>query len=307
MTCYHPLEAAQPTGGQGIRPLVYARGRRPDPLSRGWEKLQLPCGQCIGCRLESSRTWAIRLMHEAQLYENNAFITLTYSDENIPIDGGLNKTHFQKFMKRLRKHFAPQKIRFFHCGEYGETFDRPHYHAILFNVEFADALFYKRERENDYFTSETLERLWGKGFAIIGQVTFESAAYVARYVIKKVNGPLALEHYTRDCPITGQVRRLPPEYATMSRRPGLASEWFEQYESDVYPWDEVVARGHPSKPPRYYDKKLEQSDPDMLWKIKLQREAAAARKAPDNTPARLHTKEIVKKAQLKLLIRSVEK
>lgn len=268
-------------------------------------------------------------MHEEQLHEESCFVTLTYDDEHLPADGSLNKRHFQLFMKRLRKHFhgertrnlsqqnnqhaarqvrqkeKGQRIRFFHCGEYGESFDRPHYHACLFGVHFCDQLFFRCDNGNDLYTSETLNRLWGKGFCIIGQLTFESAAYVARYCVKKVTGHKAQDHYYRDCPITGQMRILQPEYATMSRRPGIARDWFDEYENDVYPWDEVVSRGHPAKPPRYYDKLLEERNPELFGSVQLQRELNA--NAKDSTPQRLAAREKVKEAQLTLLTRGYEK
>lgn len=313
MPCYHPLDAARATGSD-MTPLIYAKGRRPDPLARGWEALQIPCGQCIGCRLEHSRTWAVRIMHEASLHEDNAFVTLTYDDDHLPVDGCLNKKHFQDFMKRLRKAHAPRTIRFFHCGEYGESYDRPHYHACLFNVHFPDQKIYKREQNNVYYTSAELEKLWGKGYAVIGELTFESAAYVARYVCKKITGPLALEHYMRDHPLTGCVRELTREYATMSRGGrkegpgGLGAQWFEEYESDVYPWDEVIVRGHPTKPPRYYDKLHEAGQPVSMNRVRQKREEENKQRAENNTPARLDVRERVKKAQVNLhLTRSYEK
>lgn len=330
MACYAPLDAARPVGSDEA-PLIYAKGRRPSPLAKGWEALQLPCGQCIGCRLEYSRTWAVRIMHESQLHEFNAFVTLTYDDDHLPTDGGLNKDHVQRFLKRLRKWAEGERarnltytnerqlargvrreeggagIRYFLCGEYGETFDRPHFHLCLFGVHFTDSLFLGSEGEHDLYSSETLNRLWGKGFAVIGQLTFESAAYVARYVVKKVTGPRADEHYMRDDPLTGQVRRLPPEFATMSRRPGIAAGWFDEFEKDVYPWDEVITRGRPTRPPRYYDKRLEETNPELYYQVKRQREERAKEHEDNNTPARLEVREKVKKAQLNMLTRRIEK
>lgn len=306
MPCYRPLPAARATGSN-LKPLVYSQGRRPEVLAKGFEKLELPCGQCIGCRLERSRQWAVRIMHEAQLHDDSLFITLTYDDEHRPVDGCVNVEHTQKFLKRLRRARPKQRIRFFLCGEYGETYDRPHYHACIFGTAFPDRKKWMREAGHDYYVSEELNRIWGKGFAIIGALTFESAAYVARYVTKKITGPAAEEHYVRDDALTGNVRRLTPEFATMSRRPGLAKDWFDEYASDVYPFDEVISRGHPTKPPRYYDQLLERSDPQQYLEIKLQREEAAAAHAANNTPARLAVRETVTKARLNQQTRGYEK
>ena len=159
----------------------------------------------------------MRCHHEASLYQDNCFITLTYSDEHLPSDKSLHVDHFQKFMKRLRKRFG-EGVRYYHCGEYGEKYMRPHYHACLFNFDFPDKKIWKENNGNRLYISESLSELWPFGFVTIGDVTFESAAYVARYIMKKVNGDLAESHYERVDWDTGEVYHLKPEYTTMSRR-----------------------------------------------------------------------------------------
>lgn len=129
--------------------------------------------------------WAVRIVHEAQMWPQNSFITLTYRPEDLPQGGSLNVEHYQLFMKKLRARNTGHKIRFFHCGEYGEKLSRPHYHAILFNYDFPDKKVFSEKNGNTIYTSELLEDIWGKGFCTIGDVTFQSAAYVARYVMKK--------------------------------------------------------------------------------------------------------------------------
>jgi len=213
----------------------------------------VPCGQCIGCRLERSRQWAVRCLHEASLHERNCFITLTFSDEYYPRDGSLNVAVFQKFMKRLRKRFG-NGIRFFACGEYGENFGRPHYHACLFNFDFPDRLLWSHRDGVDLYTSAALCELWPFGFSSVGDVTFESAAYVARYIMKKVTGSSSSDHYDWVDPLTGQVFSRVPEFTTMSRRPGIAHAWIGQFLTDVYPSDFLVVNGVKCKPPRFYDK-----------------------------------------------------
>lgn len=130
----------------------------------------------------------------------------------------------------------------------------------------------------------------------MGNVTFESAAYVARYITKKITGDLAEKHY--------QGRE--PEYTTMSRCPGIGKKWFNEFNSDVFPSDEIVLRGKIMRPPRFYDKQLEASDPVLYEKIKLDRKAQALQNAADNTDARLKVKETCKLAQFKLLKRGLE-
>jgi len=257
--------------------------------------VDLPCGQCIGCRLERSRQWAIRCSHEAALHDDNCFITLTYDDVNLPSDGSLNKKHFQDFMKRLRFRFG-SGIRFFHCGEYGEKFARPHYHACLFNFDFPDKLLWKTVGENRLYRSEALEELWPFGFSTIGSVTFESAAYVARYITKKVTGDRAGGHYG------GRVA----EYTTMSRRPGIAKGWLERFRSDVYPSDFVVLREKKMKPPKYYDRQFEIEYPKDYAKVMLRRKLKGRRLALKNPESRLAVREEVQFLRFKQLKRGYE-
>jgi hypothetical protein len=278
---------------------------------------QIPCGQCIGCRLDRSRIWAIRCMHEASMFDNNCFITLTYDDEHLPFDGSLNKDDWQKFMKRLRKRFKGMQevissdkssfpIRYFHAGEYGDRLGRPHYHACLFNFDFEDKEFFKTVNEQHLYTSKTLQELWPFGFSTIGSVTFDSAAYVARYIMKKIYGDSADEHYSRFDPITGELRRLLPEYCTQSRRPGIAANWYTKFSADVYPDDFVVVNGRKVKPPKYYDSKLEMVDPYLFEDIKHERYVASRKHLDNNTPDRLEVREKVKMASLGYLIRDLE-
>lgn len=262
MSCYFPLHAFKAKSKDASKTVITFR------RSESWrgQKLDLPCGQCVGCRLERSRQWAIRCMHEASLYDRNCFLTLTYDQKHLPSDGSLHLEHFQLFMKRLRKKYGSSKenpIRFYHCGEYGEQFARPHYHALLFNHDFEDKRYFSERNGNRVYTSDSLSDLWKEGFSVIGDVTFESAAYVARYVMKKVTGEKAEEHY-------GSRR---PEYTTMSRRPGIGKLWFDKFRSDVYPRDGVIVRGRLTRPPRYYDRQLELVDPSTMALLKIKRES----------------------------------
>lgn len=271
--------------------------------------MEVPCGQCIGCRLERSRQWAVRMMHEAQMHERNCFITLTYDDEHLPRDWSLRKSDFQRFMKRLRKFVAPQRISYFHCGEYGDENGRPHYHACIFGTDFPD-----RVRAGvggsgmAFYESETLAKLWPDGFSSLGDLTFESAAYCARYVLKKVTGDRALEHYRRINPETGEVYWLQPEYCTMSLRTapgagGIGSRWFAEFGgTDAVPRDGVVVGGHLGGLPRYYDKLRGR---EAMRSVKRKRVRKALEHAVDQTPERLAVRREVKEAQIANLKRSV--
>lgn len=292
MTCYHPIKAyrSKSLTASGKRQLVFV-----EKESNG-DTLEISCGQCRGCRLDRSRVWAVRISNEASLYNENCFITLTYAPEHLPPGGSLVVSDYQKFMKRLRKFYGKQgkKIRFFQCGEYGERFSRPHYHACLLNFDFPDKVLYRRsERGDNIYRSASLESLWPFGRSEIGAVTFESAAYVARYIMKKVTGPLAADHYC------GRQ----PEYTTMSRRPGIGAPWFERFSSDVYNHDVLVIRGGIKvPPPRFYNNQYEVMNPEHYEKIKRKRflkqidqlsSGEFSRKSRDNTYERRKVKEAV--------------
>lgn len=195
MPCYSPLEAWRPVKStRSKNPFIFSY--HPEKCSSVSPDLTLPCGQCIGCRLERSRQWAVRCVHEASLHKRNCFITLTYNNDHLPEDRGLHYDHFQLFMKRLRKKYG-EGIRFYMCGEYGEKLGRPHFHACLFNHDFSDKTPWKTtETGFKLFRSKELEELWPYGYSSVGAVSFESAAYVARYIMKKVNGEAAEMHYT---------------------------------------------------------------------------------------------------------------
>lgn len=298
MACFHPLKAFLTASG-GV---VFAELARHDIV----RNIELPCGQCIGCRLERSRQWAIRCMHEASMHSENSFLTLTYAPEHLPSDGSLNHRHFQLFMKRLRKR-SGRKLRFYMCGEYGENFERPHYHALIFGFDFPDKSFWSSTPAGSkVYRSAMLEELWPFGFSLIGDVTFQSAAYVSRYIMKKITGDPADVHYRTVDLSTGELVQLKPEYNRMSLRGGIGKSWFDKFSSDVYPHDHVIVNGHPTKPPRYYDRQLAKSDPEAFEEIAFKRELDARSRSADNTDARLLVREQVVKARLSKLKRGYE-
>lgn len=284
MACYHPWVKDFPEGPR-----------------------RLPCGQCIGCRLEHSRQWAIRIMDEASLHERNSFLTLTYADEHLPADGSLDKRAFPEFVARLRRRIAPRKVRYYHCGEYGEETKRPHYHAVLFGEDFRESRVEVKSK-GDYPTwiSGDLVELWPYGQSMIGSVTFESAAYVARYVVKKVTGSRAKEHYERVDPETGELVQVLAEFATMSNRPGIGAGWIDRFQSDVYPSDERVVNGKRMGPPRYYDERVEKNFPDMVADVKSRRLARSRSNMADRSAARLHVRELYTDIQANLRRRVIE-
>ena len=276
--------------------------------------LDLACGQCIGCRLERSRQWAVRCIHEASMYDENCFITLTYSDENLPWDGSLRKTDFQKFMKRLRKHYDEKTIRYFHCGEYGEQTLRPHYHALLFNHDFDDRELWSERDGISVYRSETLERIWPLGQSTIGELNFETAAYTARYCMKKITGKnlekidpeTGLKPYERMHVQTGELITVQPEYVSMSLKPGIGKTWYDEFKADCYPSDFITHKGKKFRVPKYYDKLYQQEDPEGMEGIKRSRTLKGWEHKDDQTKERLEAREKCASARLAKLIRPYE-
>jgi hypothetical protein len=311
MTCFHPMTAFRREDGT----ITFT-----DFGKDIWQNLTLPCGQCIGCRIQRSRMWAIRCMHEASLHENNCFLTLTYSDEHIPEGKNLYYPHYQGFMKRLRKRFqhTHKNIRFYMCGEYGDSTLRPHYHALLFNFDFEDKkVFFKTQTNNLIYRSNILEQLWPYGQSSIGSVTEQSAGYVARYVVKKMAGRSTDINPKTNKPFnavydrlnaeTGEITKVQPEFTRMSLKPGIAQKWFDQFYNDVYPADAVVSEGgRKMKPPRFYDTKYELINPMEMDSIKQQRILDALKNYKEASTERLAVKEQVLTAKTTQLKRTLQ-
>lgn len=247
----------------------------------------------------------MRCVHESKLHKRNCFITLTYRPENLPEGESLDKVHFQNFMKYLRRDHGAG-IRFFMCGEYGEKNSRPHYHACLFNFDFDDKQLFKVSNGFRLYTSETLSQLWSHGFSTIGDVNFETAAYVARYVMKKVTGEQAEDHYSKVNLSTGEIISVVPEYTTMSRRPGIGKGYFDLYKDEIYNHDSVVVNGKEVQPPKFYDGLFEKYSPKKSLKIKALRKFRAELAKDNNTLFRLRVREIVKQSRISLLTRNYE-
>lgn len=256
-------------------------------------------------------------MHEAHGHERNSFLTLTYAEDPI----SLQKDHLQKFFKRGRK--AGFFFRYYACGEYGEELGRPHFHVCLFGEDFSDDRFAWAKRGGfQYWRSPSLEALWPFGHSEIGSLTFESAAYVARYVTKKIskNGnELMLEdgllpHYTRMEEETGELHFVEPEFAVMSRGGrsgkgkacGIGAGYFDAFCHEITRDDSVIVRGREAKPPRYYDLLFQRSNPDGFEAMKVQRRALAERHAWNSTDDRLAVREAVCKARFSQQRRSYE-
>ena len=274
MTCFHPIKAY--------------RGRKGKPVfqhNHGFvdQKVEVACGQCGGCRKQRAEMWAVRCVHEASLKSENCFVTLTY--RKLPAGGSLNIEDWQNFAKRLRH--ARGSFRYFQCGEYGELNWRPHHHALLFGISFADRVLLKGEGAKALYTSPSLEQIWSHGYVTLGSVTWASAVYCASYILKKVTGKAAEKYY-------GHRR---PPYVTMSRNPGLGADWIKKWKDDVYSDDSIVIEGRQHRPPRFYDERLSQEE---LLSVKARRRAAVAEAAESLSHERLQAKESIYNSRLEM-------
>jgi len=239
------------------------------------------------------------------MWDENCFVTLTYATDKLPPGRSLCYRDFQLFMKRLRAAHKGQTIRFFMCGEYGPLNLRPHYHACLFNVAFRDSVVAGKSGAGAvFFDSPMLRELWSHGHVSVQPLNSSTAAYCARYIVDKVTGDAAEEHY-RAVDLDGVVHQRVPEFCRCSLRPGIGARWFIRYGSDVYPHDFVVSsEGVKYSPPKYYDR-LKKREEGLVWdEIESQRQLRAQAGAADNTDERLAVREVVHKARVRNQSRS---
>lgn len=215
---------------------------------------EVPCGQCMACRLEKSRQWAVRLTHESRSHQANCFVTLTYEEEKLiygnSIRSTIYKPEIQLFIKRLRKNTGAT-FKYFAVGEYGDSFGRPHYHVLFFGIDFRDLSDIKSD--GTFLTKQQayLEPSWGKGHVQTSSMCWETASYCAKYVTKKLTGQHA-QYYVDE--------GIFPEFALMSN--GLGKEHFKKYYKDQ-PQDYIVINGKKSGLPRYY-KEIKFDTPEKL-------------------------------------------
>lgn len=317
MTCYHPQRAF----------IIYKDGKRSVSFSRRFAEsmphrdIMLPCGKCIGCCLDKSVDIAVRCVHESLCWSKNCFITLTvddvHMDEVFP-HGSLSKRPFQLFMKRLRKIYNGvdeclvdgklfNSIRVLYCGEYGDQLLRPHYHALLFNFDFPDKYLFTYKHGNPYYRSPTLERLWPYGFSTIGDITFNSAAYVGRYVTKKLfvndcSSQELRERYARKylyVDENGAYFEKMKEFIEFPRGFGLGRLYYDKYRNDIYNHANVDSACKIMKkgvvrifaPPHYYDVKELDKGSDFMLKLKKKRQRYAKQHQDNMTSSRLMMRE----------------
>lgn len=316
MPCFHPVE-------------INVKRKAPDhtpahPRYYDGGEMSVPCNKCLGCKRERTRQWAIRLMHEARYSPASWFLTLTYSDDNLPGDPDLDRAPLHKpdaqgFIKRLRERLRYEAhlrnpdgdngssgwfLRYFLVGEYGDQFGRPHYHALLFGPALPDRRHWCTRNGYPQYRSELVESCWPHGHSELAPLTPELAAYAAGYATKKLvwndaSGPDRMQEVERRYGsinrVTGELEIRPPEFAIMSRRPGIGRPFWERHGAKIAQHDSVIHRGKEQSPPRYYLERLKQEDFDAYVAITDKR--WNQRDESEHTPARLRAKETVAKAR----------
>ncbi len=265
MSCFHPINCWRQDDDTKL-----AFADNPKRRKHFTEQLRVPCGKCIGCLLDKANDWATRCYCEIQGWEDNCFITLTYNDKHIPKNRDLIKKDLQDFWKRLRYYYQgkqtwvnPQNgkvenpIRYFACGEYGPRTMRPHYHACVFNWKPDDLKFYKKNHNGDsLYTSKTLNQIWGKGFVIVGELTYQSACYVARYVSKKLFKKTKIYKFLEK----------QPEFTTSSRCGGIGLKYWQENIKKITEnkgiFIKIAGKVKNKKIPKYFMRKWQESGDD---------------------------------------------
>lgn len=314
LPCYHPLKAwktgrIRPDTGKPIYEITSFQQEFPSFWKGGFsvpDFVEIPCGQCIGCRIEYSRQWANRCLLEMMYHRSAYFVTLTYDDDHVPRGYypspgtgealpslSLSKRDCQLFFKRLRKAVSPVLIRFFGCGEYGPSTFRPHYHFIIFGLELDDlephnVVGYSKSRKQ-VFRSKLVERAWSfpprddrgesypgaepslAGIVTIQDVSWATCAYTARYVTKKLTGPYG-QFYT-------DFNIIPP-FSLMSRRPGIGRQYYDDHvDTDLYEFEFINVSteqgGKKFRPPKYYHKLFDVDYPEKSAELKETRRLMA--------------------------------
>jgi len=273
MACENPIPAHRPANGG---PVSFTG---PKKNGHAWIAIQLPCGYCILCREEQARQQAVRITHEANMWDENSFITLTYADKHLPPHGSLNYDDLEKFWKRLRKRYG--RLRYYAVGEYGDQTLRPHYHACVFGQAFTEARIMLRDVPNALWTSPFLQDAWGLGNVSVGALNFQTAAYTASYVVKKLRSK---QKYVRIDEQTGELIPVQQPKARMSRN--IAKSWWLKHGDYVTNHDFVVIGGKRQKPPKAYDRWLGEVNKEKIEKIKEQRMKKATQETETERRAR---------------------
>lgn len=261
MTCYHPSK------------VTIGRKSLARVGSHVVDRVVVPCGHCLGCRTDQARGWAVRLVHEGMVASPAWFVTFTYKEENLPVNGSLFPRDFTLFVKKFRaaQSKLERRLSYYVSGEYGDLTARPHYHAVLYGPELMDKEIMLERHGAPVYYSQSLEETWVHGRVEITGLTYAGARYCASYVRKKVRQKDDPNAYVRVDPATGELVDIKREFGRMSRNPAIGKRWIEKYWRDAYPRDFVVMDGRPLKPPRYYDKWMAEFQPTIFMDVKEQR------------------------------------
>lgn len=284
MACAKPLRAYAPANGGRV---VFWKSTQKEYWVEPYTGLTIPCGHCILCRSEQARQTAVRITHEATLWQANSFVTLTYGDTHLPAHGSLNYEDLVKFWKRLRKKVG--SLRYYAVGEYGDKTLRPHYHACLFGHDFTKGSILIKGEPHKLWTSPMLNEIWGLGNVTIGQLNFQTARYTASYVTKKLRSK---QRYVRVDEESGELVAVTQPRAFMSRN--IAKGWWIKWGHHLKNHDTVIINGQEHKPPKAYDRWLGEQSEQELGKIKEYR----VKNAKHETTAETHARTLIAHARV---------
>lgn len=281
MPCAAPLRAYKAADGR----LVFFKSSDKAFWQEPYTGLTIPCGHCILCREEQARQTAVRITHEATCHTENAFLTLTYDEANLPRFGSLDYRHLVLFWKRLRKTIG--ELRYYAVGEYGDKSLRPHYHACIFGHAFTHDRIIVQEQPHLLWEQLELTRCWGLGRVTVGELNFQTARYTASYVCKKLRSK---QRYVRIDEATGELVAVTQPRAFMSRN--IGKNWWITWGHQLKDHDQVVINGQPQKPPKAYDRWLGEVDEGKLGEIKKRREEKAKPQSKSQTHARARSAHV---------------
>jgi len=296
--CTSPLSAYLAEGGG----LIFY----PMALHGDAKEIKIPCRQCLSCRLNKAAEWQTRLVHEGKHHSSKIFLTLTYDDKHLPEFGSLETRHLQLFIKRLRKAIAPIKIRYYACGEYGDTTRRAHYHAIIYGWEPSDGRLHSLGSSGDkLYVSSLLSQLWTYGNHLYSPASEGTMGYVARYSVKKQTGQRGKEIYKHLDDETGELTNIKPPFSVMSLRPMIGADHLNEYKDDYFRLGSTIINGVRKPLPIAYVRKLKKINPD--WHVDFVDSGAelAFQRKDDLTYQRLAVADEVLKAKTRSLQRKL--
>lgn len=298
MKCHAPISAYL---GQDGGLVFHAMAKHGDA-----REIKIPCRQCQACRINRASEWQTRLVHESKLHNDSLFLTLTYDEKHLPEFGSLQVEHLQKFIRSLRKAIAPTKIRYYACGEYGDTSRRAHYHLIIYGWYPADGLLFDKSHDgSSLFVSKFLSRIWTYGHHLFSPTSPQTMGYVARYSVKKQTGQTGKDVYKHVDEDTGELTKIKPPFALMSLKPGIGYNYLEKHKDDFLRLSYTIVQGKRKPLPSAYVRRLKRTHPDWHIEFSDKGQEFAFEHKEDFTAQRLADAETVLKASTKTLKRKL--